>query len=248
MRSRVLIARDAERAGELVRLLEAEGLEAIAEPVTRTVFLTPDDVPALEAFDWLIFTSANGVRGFGNVFKANVLPPGLRIAVVGPGTAEESSKCLRDPDYVARQNDAGSLARELLEEDPELPRRAVLWPCAAKTSPDLDAALKNAGADVIAWPVYVTEAIPNVELSEQLVKLWPWGVALFAAPSAVAAFAQAWPAPWNFPCVAIGQVTAKALTKEGAKSVRVSNSPRAVDLRNAVLEILKLRENNEFKP
>lgn len=242
MKPRVFITREAERAAELVRLLQAEGLETFAEPVTRTVFLADDkDVPALESIDWLIFTSANGVKGFGKAYKSITLPPTLKTAVVGPGTAETLAQCLCEPHYVAKQNDAVSLANELLEEDPDMPRRAVLWPCAANASLDLAVKLKDAGADVVAWPVYLTKPVPQEELLERLVKLWPWAVAVFAAPSAVSAFAAAWPTPWDFPCVAIGQATAKALAKAGAKNVRVSLSPRAEDLRDTILETLNLR-------
>jgi len=242
MTPRILITREAERAADLVRMLEAEGLIAHAEPVTRTTYLPHDeDVPALESFDWLIFTSANGVKGFHDAYASTPLPPSLKTAVVGPATAETVAKLLRAPDYVAKQNDAVSLANELLEEDPDMPHRAVLWPCAAHASFELALKLKDAGAEVVPWPVYLTEAVPQEELLEKLVRLWPWAVAVFAAPSAVSAFASAWPTPWDFPCVAIGQVTAKALMKAGAKNVRVSPTPAAVDLRDAILESINLR-------
>jgi uroporphyrinogen-III synthase len=243
MKPRILITRESERASDLVRLLEAEGLEAHAEPITRTVFLAHDeDVPALESFDWLIFTSVNGVKGFKNVYKSATLPPNLKTAAVGPGTAETLAQHLCEPHYVAKQHDALSLANELLDEDPDMPHRAVLWPCAAHASFELATALKDAGTNVVAWPVYLTEPVPQEELLSRLVRLWPWDVVVFAAPSAVASFAHSWPTPWDFPCVAIGQLTAKALLKAGAKNVRVSASPMAEDLRDAILETLKLRQ------
>ncbi|HEY3296490.1 MAG TPA: uroporphyrinogen-III synthase [bacterium] len=243
MKPRALITREAERAAELVRLLEEAGMDAHVEPVTRTVFLPHDDeeLPALESFDWLVFTSANGVKGFNNCFTFNALPATLKTAVVGPGTAQMVAKLFREPDFVAKQNDAVSLAAELLEEDTEMAQHAVLWPCAAHAGFELALRLKDAGANVVPWPVYVTEPVPQEELLERLIRLWPWAVAVFAAPSAVAAFASAWPTPWDFPCVAIGQVTAKALHKAGAKNVRVSPTPQAADLRDAILESINLR-------
>jgi uroporphyrinogen-III synthase len=242
MKSRVLITREADRAAELIRLLRAEGIEAVAEPVTRTVYLPHDeDLPAMESFDWLVFTSANGVKGFDQARKSALLPAALRTAVVGPGTADEATRLLRQPDYIAKQNDAASLAGELLEEDPELPHRAILWPCAAKSSLDLAMRLKDAGANVVPWPVYYTEAVPQQQLFERLAALWPWDAAVFAAPSAVAAFVNAWPQPWDFHCVAIGHVTAKALTKAGVEGVQVSRSPEAADLCEAILKPLRLR-------
>ena len=243
MRPRVLITREAERAAELAELLNVQGIEAIVEPVTRTVFLSHDeDLPALENFDWLIFTSVNGVKGFKNAFNGAAIPLTLRTAVVGPGTAEAAAQYVLKSDYVARRNDAVSLANELLEEDPELPHRAVLWPCAAHTGFELASRLKSAGTNVVPWPVYLTEPVPQEDLLARLLRLWPWAIAVFAAPSAVASFAAAWPVPWDFPCVAIGQVTAKALKKAGAQQIQVSPSPTAEDLRDVILNIMNLRQ------
>jgi uroporphyrinogen-III synthase len=239
MKPRVLITREPERAAELIHLLEADGIEAVAEPVTHTVFLPQDDLPAPESFNWLIFTSVNAVKGFRKAFTSAL--PALRIAVIGPGTAEETTQLLRQPDYIARQSDAASLGAELLDSFPDLAHETVLWPCASKSSDVLLTQLMAAGAKVMAWPVYRTEPMSPEQLLARLTKRWPWEIALFAAPSAVGGFSGAWPKPWDFPCIAIGSVTAKALTQSGIPDVRISRGPGAADLRNTILETLRPR-------
>ena len=240
MKPRILITREPERAAGLIRLLEAEGMDAVAEPATHTVFLPLDgSTPPLDRFGWLIFTSVNGVKAFHRAFSS--VPATTRIAVVGPGTADETTRLLRKPDYVAVQNDAAGLGAELLTAFPGLDHQSYLWPCASRSSDILLAQLKDAGAVVVTWPVYRTDPVSPEQLLMRLTKRWPWEIALFAAPSAVAVFAAAWPQPWDFPCIAIGDVTARALARSEAADVRVSRGPGAADLRDVILETLRLR-------
>jgi uroporphyrinogen-III synthase len=93
---RVLITRPREQAENLARLIEAEGGEAIRFPVieitdpqnSRALFATID---RLEAFDIAIFISPNAVNRAMNLILARRggLPPGLRLACVGRGSARE---------------------------------------------------------------------------------------------------------------------------------------------------------------
>src|SRR6185369_12849365 len=69
--------------------LGAEVLELPAIEITPLAFTVPD----LAGYDWLVFTSANGVRAF---FHDGLTPAGLdaralagvRLAAIGPGTAK----------------------------------------------------------------------------------------------------------------------------------------------------------------
>jgi uroporphyrinogen-III synthase len=91
---------------------------------------------------------------------------------------------------------------------------------------------------LVAWPCYRTEAVPPRELSARLNTLAPWQAAVFAAPSAVNAFAAAWPLPWDFTPIAIGNVTAGALRMAGAQRVTVSAGTGTASLLQAVLHAL----------
>ena len=92
---RIVVTRAREQAGELAEALEELGAEVVALPAIRVV--PPDDSTALdqacataELFDWLVFTSANGVNHFLRRFlsRRDIRDlKGPRICTVGPSTA-----------------------------------------------------------------------------------------------------------------------------------------------------------------
>jgi uroporphyrinogen-III synthase len=256
---RVLITRAPERAAELIRLLATHGIVGLAEPVTRTVFMIQiDPAPELSSFDWLTFTSVNAVEAFAELNAE--IPKDLPIAVVGPATAKAVRNYFqREPELMVEQSDGEHLAEVLLAKRKERatpptppssddgvvdreqggekrsPDRRVFWPCAKKTTEKFARMLKNAGMEVTAWPVYETVAMEPAGLRERLEEIWPWRAAVFAAPSAVQSFLAAWPLPWNFASIAIGQTTAEALQKAGVSDIQISLSPAAADLAAAIL-------------
>jgi uroporphyrinogen III methyltransferase/synthase len=93
---RIVVTRSREQAGELVDLLEERGAEAIQAPTIRIA--PPEDTEALDRacasagkYDWIVFTSANGVDAFmGRLLAAFDIRDlkGVRICAVGPSTAE----------------------------------------------------------------------------------------------------------------------------------------------------------------
>jgi uroporphyrinogen III methyltransferase/synthase len=97
---RIVVTRSPEQAGELIEMLEERGAEAIAAPTIRIG--PPDDLDALDracaeagTFDWIVFTSANGV----DYFMSRLLAQGdvrdlkgVRICTIGPSTASRLSR------------------------------------------------------------------------------------------------------------------------------------------------------------
>ena len=98
---RVVVTRTREQASELSSMLETLGADVIELP---TICIAPpsDKRDFAEAvvdaphYDWLIFSSPNGVRRFFQAFFAVYEDireiGGARIAAVGPGTAAELKK------------------------------------------------------------------------------------------------------------------------------------------------------------
>ena len=92
---RVLVTRPRDQAENLAHLIEAHGGEAIRFPAIEIA--EPQDPRALLAvvdrlkdFALAIFISPNAVRRAMNLFRARGgLPPGLRVACVGRGSARE---------------------------------------------------------------------------------------------------------------------------------------------------------------
>lgn len=98
---RVVVTRTREQASDLSNMLESLGADVIELPTIRIA--PPSDkrdfaeaVVDAPHYDWLIFSSSNGVRRFFQAFFAVYEDireiGGARIAAVGPGTAAELKK------------------------------------------------------------------------------------------------------------------------------------------------------------
>jgi uroporphyrinogen III methyltransferase / synthase len=94
---RVLVTRATEQAGELVRRLESEGASVVHVPAIR--FETPADWDSLDRvieapsnWDWIVFTSVNGVDFFARRARETGRDPSAagvaRIAAVGDATRD----------------------------------------------------------------------------------------------------------------------------------------------------------------
>jgi len=102
----VVVTRSREQASRLVDLLQDAGARCLEVPTIEIV--PPADFAPLDAalqhllrYDWVIFTSANGVRAFmDRLFRKGLDVRALgraRLAVIGPATAQ----ALRDYSLVA---------------------------------------------------------------------------------------------------------------------------------------------------
>jgi uroporphyrinogen III methyltransferase/synthase len=98
---RVLVTRPREQAQDLVERLRALGADTVEAPMIR---ITPPDDPTPllqaaehpDAFDWIVFTSANSVGGFMTALLSHHRDvralKGPKLCTVGPGTAERLRK------------------------------------------------------------------------------------------------------------------------------------------------------------
>ena len=120
---RVLIARPAGEADRSASDLEALGAEVLVAP---TIEILPIEDPArvhraidrLGEFDWLVFTSANGVRHFLDHLEAtgrDLRALGhLKLAAIGPSTAEELARSRLRADLVPSSSRSEGLADALV--------------------------------------------------------------------------------------------------------------------------------------
>lgn len=118
---RVVVTRTREQASELSAQLADLGADVLELPTIRIVD-PPDKKDFAEAivdsprYDWLIFSSPNGVRRFFRAFFAVYEDirelGGARIAAVGPGTAAELKKWGLMVDVMPKK----SVAEELVAE------------------------------------------------------------------------------------------------------------------------------------
>ena len=246
---RVIITRAAAQSETLAGELSARGAIPVVVPLVS--FADPEDFGPLDAaieklqqFDWLIFTSAQAVRSVVNragELNRSLIQQGnrLRIAVVGPVTAEAGRKAGLPVEYVAETHTGAALAEELRDR---LKGAKALLPRSDRANPDLPAALKRHGArvtEVIAYRTLRPEAV-----DEQNLRRIAEGAAdavLFFSPSAVQNFVDLFGGEHlkalqdKLAIVAVGPVTATALDKAGTRRIVKARDTTAA----AVVEALE---------
>jgi len=223
---RVLVTRTREQASSLVRLLEENGAEAVELPTIRLEPIQSPDLPVedLPSFDWIVFTSANGVRFFvewvlrqaGDIRAMGT----ARIAAIGPATAQAlTSRGLR-VDFQPQREVAESLAEGI---PGPLEGHRVLIPRAEEARDVLPQMLTSRGADVAVLPVYRTlpaepDAAPEVA---EMLRRGELHALTFTSSSTVTNFAKLFGTDWlnaavRRPIVAcIGPITADTARQHG---------------------------------
>jgi uroporphyrinogen III methyltransferase / synthase len=122
----VLITRPREQADDLARPLAELGADVLLQPAIEIKPLPATEtcdrlIELINRFDWLVFSSSNGVRCFfERLLRSDVSPARdvralgrIKIAAVGPGTAEELARFHLRADLVPDEYRAESLAASL---------------------------------------------------------------------------------------------------------------------------------------
>ena len=97
----ILVTRPADQAGEMATPLAAMGAGVVCQPAIEIA--PPDDwsgvdqaIQQLSIFDWIVFSSRNGVRYFldrvGELGQDPRALAGVRIAAIGPATVAQLAK------------------------------------------------------------------------------------------------------------------------------------------------------------
>jgi uroporphyrinogen III methyltransferase/synthase len=165
---RIVITRAQEQAGNLAVRLRALGADAIELP---SIEIRPyEDYTALDAatanldsYDWLIFTSANGVRFFLDRLdrsRKDIRSIRGRIAAIGPATKAALEQLHLKIDRMAAEFVAEGLLDALRDED--LNGKRILLPRAAVARDTLPVGLRARGAVVDVAPAYRTATPENL--------------------------------------------------------------------------------------
>ena len=160
----VVVTRAREQASGLRARLEALGADVVELPSIAIEPLT-FSLPALDGLDWLVFTSANGVRAF---FDRGLAPAGLdaralagtRVAAIGPGTERVLASHGVRADLVPER----FVAESLLEAFPDAATAGarVVIARAEQARDVLPEGLTTKGYSVDVLPVYRTvQATPD---------------------------------------------------------------------------------------
>jgi uroporphyrinogen III methyltransferase/synthase len=156
----IVVTRAAEQAGELSSKLRALGAQVIELP---TIAFEPPEsldavkqaIEALESYDWIVFTSANGVRFFLEYVDASLRDLRsirAKLCAIGPATAEALAKLHLKVDVIPDEFVAESVAEAFDKYD--ISGRKILIPRAEVAREFLPTALRDAGASVDVVSVY----------------------------------------------------------------------------------------------
>ncbi len=159
----VVVTRAREQASDMVRLLSDMGA-CVHEFPTIQVSALDDETPleqgvlALGDYDWLVFTSVNGVKYFwaklDEIGLDTRILGGIAVAAIGPATAEALAERGVRADFVPAKYVAEEVVVGLLERG--VAGRRVMVPRALEAREVLPEALREAGAVVDVVPAYET--------------------------------------------------------------------------------------------
>jgi len=232
-----MVTRAAEQSQPLIDALKEAGAEAVVAPLVA--FAPPNDFTGLDRcltggvgkFDWVFLTSQNAVRALqercmtlGRSLVVSL--PGVKVAAVGPSTADAARAAGLNVDYVSKVHNGVALAGELGDQ---VNGKRVFLPRSDRANPDLIWALARHGAQVIPLVAYKTVAADaDLQKIEEIVSKRKVDAVLFFSPSAVHHLREMMGAERfrefgrQAAFVAIGPVSERALKEEGVGRVLVA--------------------------
>ena len=188
---RILITRPKSSNEPLSEKLRSLGAETIELPTIEIV--APKSTEALDHsirdlsnYDWVIFTSVNGVRFFLERMKylgvASDVLQRVKIAAIGSATARSLEKSAKKPDFVPKE----FLSEKIVYGLGDVKGKRILLPRADIASRNLPIGLMGKGAIVEEVVVYET-IIPKDLSLNRLQSILSLGVDLvtFTSPSTI---------------------------------------------------------------
>ncbi len=230
---RVIVTRTRAQASQISRALAAEGADPVEVPLIEIG--PPSDggaalraaVAGIGTYDWVVFTSPNGVeRTFTPIPDSRALG-GVQVAAIGPGTAAALAAHRIVADLVPEQYVAEALLAAFPDPPSDASSGRVLLARAEAARDVLPEGLRARGWEVDVVPAYRTVAAPVTDESRALVA--GADAVTFASSSTVTHFVEAFGVAAAPPVVAcIGPVTA-ATAREAGLAVTVEAMEHSID-------------------
>ena len=242
---RIVVTRTREQAGELSKRLGELGADVIELPTIR---IDPpknrqefaESVSESHTYDWLVFTSPNGVERFFDAFYATYQDArslgGCRIAAIGPSTEAKIREYRFAVDLVPQKFVAESLIEAFKKEC--IDHQKILWIKAEETRDVIYDGLMELGAIVDNCLAYrtVPETNDPTGAAKQLREEGA-DMITFTSGSTVSSFFEMgldWPEDCQAAC--IGPVTAKTF-KANSQAPAIESQKH--DIEGLVQTILK---------
>ena len=222
---RIVVTRTRQQAGELSKQLSQFGADVMELPTIRIE--GPKDLKEFaqlvqdsHTYDWIVFTSPNGVDRFFEIFyklydDARSIG-GVKIAAIGPGTADKIKANRLAVDLLPEKFVAEGLVAAFKKEGVE--NQTILWVKAEQTREVIANELTGMGAIVDEAIAYRT--VPETESNDAIVRFKDEGadVITFTSSSTVEHFLDLkLPMPEGIKIASIGPITSKTLKDRGLK-------------------------------
>lgn len=223
----IVITRPKPQGEDLATLFGDEGAEAIIFPTIEIA--PPESFAALdtalgrpEEFDWLVFTSANGVHAFMD--RLRTLRQDIRswhrarVAAIGPETAKAVQKFALNVDVTAEEFRAEGLIEAL--EKHGVGGKCVLLPRAAGARRVLPERLRSLGAEVVEVEAYrsVLATAPTAAFVAEALRRGEIDLVTFTSSSTVHHFVQLLREHHGVPLQGLAAACIGPITAETARS------------------------------
>ncbi len=229
---RIVVTRRSEQAGSFAQRLAELGADVLEVPTIKITTPTEKDAIVdclleLNSYDWLVFTSANGVTAFFDIFFRRFQDlrdiGGARIAAVGPTTAAKLRELHLQVDLTPEEFTGRKIA-EAFKKYQDIENVKICLLRAEVANPDLPDALAKMGAIVDDIAIYKTVSATEdpTGAGERLLEIGADWVT-FTSSSTVEHFHARFDLPIlvkKFPklkLASIGPETTKAITALGLK-------------------------------
>ncbi len=223
---RVVVTRTRKQAGSLSRQLRDLGADAFELPTIRIE--GPPDPKAFarlvidsHTYDWILFTSPNGVDSFFDMFfkayhDARALGA-AKIAAIGPGTAQRVKDYHLAVDLLPEEFVAESLVESLIKETGSVENLTFLWVRAEAARDVVSEGLSKAGGIVDQAIAYRTVAEKeDVAGGQERFAEEGADVITFTSSSTVEHFLDlGLTLPENLKIASIGPITSRTLKERG---------------------------------
>lgn len=247
---KILVTRTREQAGALTHQLQQLGAQVYELPTIKIEAPTDirafaQDVTESHVYDWLVFSSPNGVQRFFDAFFAaydDIRSIGnVSIAAIGPATAEKIKKYGLGIDLMPEK----AVAEELIkawkkrnkELDTSIEHQTILWVHGEQARDVISSELTKMGAIVDECIAYRT--VPVKDDPTGIMERWgslELDYITFTSSSTVDNFlALGLPIPAKCKIASIGPVTSKTIESHGLKAQVKAKSYDILGLVSAIL-------------